>query len=159
MDEAIQALIDNYGNEINTNYRNPQELINYISNKYAVALVENGVIELERIKERFILNFENSLCAKGKDKIPNSWFIRIERDERSKVLYSFKVIDLFEGSIFVLIDSNTGYFYTNSRYLTTQIVEYVGVTKEDVDNTTFRYLNYLMVREQLDTNRSLICDK
>lgn len=161
MNNRFQELFNKYGNEVNINHQSPQKLKNHITEKYSVIPVENEVVEIKRIKERFLLNLENSLEVTGKDKEnkPDIWFVKIVQDERSEELYSCKINDWIDGSIFILIDMSSGYFQTNSPILSTQIIEYVGVTKDDIKNMSFRYMNYLINREQLDINNKLISGK
>lgn len=54
-----------------------------------------------------------------------------------------------EKLLLVFVEHKSGYFSTNSSKLFLELTIDIGVTQEDIDNKTLRYLEYLSSKETL----------
>ncbi len=154
MNEILEELMIKYGSDININKKSPKELLDEISIRYAVSTTSPNNANLLKLKNRFISHFKHTHHAKaGKTlNIDNISFVEFHMDNQNEELYKCRFDEWNEGKIYLIVEQDNGYFETNSRILSTKIVEFLGVSENDIRERNIRLHNYLLNREQLDSN-------
>lgn len=90
---------------------------------------------------------------------------KIERTQKSELYFSEKqgqFANLFldesqEPLLLVIIEQTTGYFSVNSSRLFLELDVEIGVTKEDEQNQTIRYQEFVLNKKILESKEQFFC--
>lgn len=142
-------LKNKYYSILKNNRKTSSELCNYIKNKFDIIDVskKNDVIAKEKFefKKNCLSSWYNSDKSLNQDNLVLNSYIII-KNSKSNFYYQKFGQKYLKDSIYVIIESNTGYISSNSDELNNELYLYRGVSNLDIINNSpdlFLYLELL----------------
>ncbi|MDF2872754.1 MAG: hypothetical protein K0R05_4329 [Anaerocolumna sp.] len=154
INEYLDLLKNKYKDKIYANKKSTIDIINYINEKFNLNEMENDSNKYQHQIEIAKLNCMNVESYKNKVNYENMSIktFEIVKDSLSADYYS--TYD-YNGSIssilpiFLMIELNTGYLYSNSNDLMQHLILYQGISQDDIDNNTSNLTLYLRLLDEI----------
>lgn len=134
------------------------KVLDILRNKLSVEEVSENEISsyyLASEKENIVNSYKNDELGLSKNKL-KVVIVKIIKNEASSKYFLNEngFSDCENGMLYVLLELQTGYFISNSNRLFAELVYEVGISKEDRDNNTIAYQEYLSKKNFLDKGYS-----
>ena len=131
--------------------RDTQEIINIIKNKFTI--VEVNLFDIQSTIVRFLNSnvlhsYSNQKLALSESDFEYRVF-KIINNQKSKDYYNGFHQPQIDG-LFVVLEINTGYIYTNSNRLQLELMIWQGICKYHFTNETMVYWGYLNLYEHYE---------
>ncbi len=154
INQYLNLLKNKHKDKIYANRKNTIDIINYINEKFNLNEMENDSNKYQHQIEIAKLNCMNAESYKNKVNYENMSIktFEIVKDSLSADYYS--TYD-YNGSIssilpiFLMIELNTGYLYSNSNDLMQHLILYQGISQDDIDNNTSNLTLYLRLLDEV----------
>jgi hypothetical protein len=154
INEYSVLLKNKYKDKIYANKKSIIDIINYINEKFNLNEIEKDSTRYQHQIEIAKLNCRNAESYKNKVNYENISIktFEIVKDSLSADYYS--TYD-YNGSIssiipiFLMIELNTGYLYSNSNDLMQHLILYQGISQTDIDNNTSNLTLYLRLLDEI----------
>lgn len=153
INEYIKLLKDKHKNEIFSNKKNTLEIINYINNKFNLKEIEKDAIKYQHQIEITKINCMNAESNRNKVNYEDMNITAYEIIKDSLSADYYLAYDYYSTissilPIFLIIESNTGYLYSNSNDLMKHLILYQGISQDDIDNNTDNLTLYLRLLDE-----------
>ncbi len=154
INQYLELLKNKHKDKIYANKKSTIDIINYINEKFNLNEMENDSNKYQHQIEIAKLNCMNAESYKNKVNYENMSIktFEIVKDSLSADYYS--TYD-YNGSIssilpiFLMIELNTGYLYSNSNDLMQHLILYQGISQDDIDNNTSNLTLYLRLLDEI----------
>ncbi len=154
INQYLDLLKNKHKDKIYANKKSTIDIINYINEKFNLNEMENDSNKYQHQIEIAKLNCMNAESYKNKVNYENMSIktFEIVKDSLSADYYS--TYD-YNGSIssilpiFLMIELNTGYLYSNSNDLMQHLILYQGISQDDIDNNTSNLTLYLRLLDEI----------
>lgn len=154
INQYLDLLKNKHKDKIYANKKSTIDIINYINEKFNLNEMENDSNKYQHQIEIAKLNCMNAESYKNKVNYENMSIktFEIVKDSLSADYYS--TYD-YNGSIssilpiFLMIELNTGYLYSNSNDLMQHLILYQGISQDDIDNNASNLTLYLRLLDEI----------
>lgn len=144
----LDQLIEVYGKHVNTDFKSPDQVLQYLIDTYDAEDITSDSKDVRLKMECFMINLVNHKSSADRISVDDIRCLGIKRSDSSEELYAR--LKKKANMIVVFLEMNSGYYYTNSSFLNYHLIEYIGVTEEDVKNRSDRYIGYITHRALFD---------
>lgn len=154
INEYLNILKNKYKNKLFADKKSTLEIINYLKENFNVNELEKDTTRYQHQIEIAKLNCINADSNKNKVNYEDLSFKTFEiiKDSLSADYYSAYDYNSSLSSIlpiFLMIEINTGYLYSNSNSLMKHLILYQGISQDDIDNNTGNLILYLRLLDEI----------
>lgn len=153
MNHHFEVLKEKYKDKLYANKKTPIEIINYMKENFTLAEVDNSADRYQNKIEMAKVNCSNTEAYRNKIAIDDMDFLiyEIVKDKRSSSYYQeHEKLFLTISPISFIIETNTGYLYSNCNKLQLHMILFQGISQEDIDNDTGDLSLYLRLLDEMD---------
>ncbi len=154
INQYLDLLKNKHKDKIYANKKSTIDIINYINEKFNLNEMENDSNKYQHQIEIAKLNCMNAESYKNKVNYENMSIKTFEIVKDSLSADYYLTYD-YNGSIssilpiFLMIELNTGYLYSNSNDLMQHLILYQGISQDDIDNNTSNLTLYLRLLDEI----------
>lgn len=150
----LKLLKDKHKSKLFANKKSTLEIINYIKDKFNLNEMEKDTIKYQQQVEIAKINCMNAESYRNRVKYEDMSITTYEiiKDSLSADFYLTYDNNSSISSIlpiFLIIELNTGYFYSNSNDLMEHLILYQGISQDDIDNNTGNLTLYLRLIDKI----------
>lgn len=125
-----------------------------MKNNFTLVEVDNSTGRYQSKLEMVRVNCSNAEAYRNKIAVDDMDFLiyEIAKDERSSSYYQeHEKLFLTVNPISFIIETNTGYLYSNCNKLQLHMILFQGISQEDIDNNTGDLSLYLRLLDEMDS--------
>jgi len=141
INQYLELLKNKHKDKIYANKKSTIDIINYINEKFNLnEIAKLNCMNAESYKNK--VNYEN-MSIKTFEIVKDS----LSADYYSTYDYNGSISSILP--IFLMIELNTGYLYSNSNDLMQHLILYQGISQDDIDNNTSNLTLYLRLLDEI----------